>query len=256
MALEYFDAAGTATSDGVFIPITDLPGLLSTELAAAEPAAKKMARSIYAVMKQLFTILNPTSFNKLGVTISRAEASGGFGLSNKTYTLGVQYLANISADTVGMLPIPTIGANSGVGDFAVIDLFPNAAKVAAAGAVAGAGILIQTADLVGYGSPSHASLNIASGQDNRSWLAALMNWLTSTISVRSTTVSSAFTAVSRGTPANATLPANATDTTNPTTGLLTSDLTKTFSSSISYSITIQLIDDEATDSFDVNVATA
>ena len=257
MSFEYFDAAGTSTNDGVFIPISDLPGLTAAELAAGESEAAKQARATFSTIKSIYGTLSPSAFSKLGFTVANTETSAGVGLKNRSYSVSTQYLSDIENSTVTMIPVPASGANSGVGDFAFVDLFPNAVKVAAAGAVSDAGVVISTADLVPYGSPAHASLDITAGQDNRFYLAALINWLVDGgLSVRSASTASAIATVSRGTPANAILAAEATAATDPTTGIDAADLSKLFITSITYSLTIQTIDDIDSETFDVNVVTA
>lgn len=254
MAFEFFDAAGAATANGLFIPIADLPGLTAAELAPGDGQVL-LGRSVFGLLKKIYSSLSPSAFNKLGVAVGNSETRPGTLLTNRTYTYQASYVSNLSTNSITQIPVAGIGVNSGLGKIALSSIFPAAAKVAAAANTPGAGVLIPTADLVPYGGPLHAALDVSAGQDNRNYLAALFNWMCAgnNLQVRATGLPSAIIAATRGNPTAGTLPANATATSNPTTGLFIEDIPLIFVSQVTYSITVQTIDNLATETFDVIV---
>jgi hypothetical protein len=256
MAIVTFNAAGTSTNAGIFIPIADLPGVTSSELNPANSAPSTQANAVFGLLKQVYSVISPSSFAALGYSVGNSEAKPGVGLTTRTYSLTAQYLSDLNALSVAPIPVPGSGSNSGVGKFSITDVFPSAALVAASGSVSGAGIVIETSPLNNYGAPLQASLNPVSGQDNRNWFAALFNWMTDgglTARVPGTTTS-AITAANRSTPSAASLPVNATASSNPTTGITSSQLNSIVVNSITYTISIETIDNQSSDSFSVNVA--
>lgn len=249
---EFFEGADTATAEGVYIPIANLPGVVAGEFADIESVQKKESKLIYAVLNKIFS---DGLASALGIALNTPTIVGQSGtLSSKAYTITAQYYADIENQVVNVLPVPTIGTQVGVGDVAMTDLFATSAKVAASGAVAGEGVVIPTALLVPYGSPAHASLNLA--VDNRDYLIALIRYMISEADTRSATVASAITAKSIGAVVGLTLPAVAYDATNPTTGIEEAKLNKINTFSRAFNITIQRIENESAQTFDVNVVTA
>lgn len=252
--LEYFDATGAVVADGVFIPQSDLLGITADELEVADE--DKESKAALSLLNVLYETLSPPAFDSLGWAVSKGNpVSAGQDLINQGYNLTLTYAADHGAGTVGQLPIPTTGANLDVGKFGIVDLFPNAAKVAAAANTSGAGIVIPSAELEAYGAPAHAAVTIAAAEDNRDWLAALVNYLAVMTTVRSAVDASAVTARSRGSATGITPPANFTDATNPTTGLTAADLPSYSFFTVAYAMTFQLLLDQPNQTFDVNNVT-
>lgn len=252
---EFFDAGGGNTvAAGVFIPVSDLPGIEAAELEAADP--DKQSKVALSLITQMYAILSPPAFDSLGWAVSKGQpSSAGQDLVNQSYNLTISYAANHGSSTVGQLPPATIGANADVGKFGIIDLFPNATKEAAAAAVS-AGVLIPTSELANYGGPADPAISIAAGEDNRDWLAALSNYIVLASTKRTVDDASAITSASKGSATGITPPAVWTDDTDPTTGLIAADLPKYSFFNVSYSITFQLLLDQLSQTFDVNHATA
>lgn len=252
--LEYFDAVGAVVADGIFIPASDLLGVLDEELEAAdEDKESKVALSLLNV---LYETLSPPSFDSLGWAVSKGNpTSAGQDLINQSFSLTVTYAADHGAGTLGQLPIPTTGANLDVGKFGIVDLFPNAAKVAAAANTTGAGVLIPTTELEAYGSPAQAGITVGAGEDNRDWVSALIHYLATQTTLRSGVDASAVTARSRGSATGITPPAIWTDATNPVTGLAAADLPMFSFFSTAYAMTFQLLLDQPNQTFDVNNVT-
>jgi hypothetical protein len=253
MNFEFVPVAGNAVNDGVFLPIASLPGLTAAELAVGESDNTKQGKSVYAVLNQLYAILSATTFNALGFSAAKASPSGvGTDLLNQNFSFTSQKLINFNNDTVGDIPVPTSGANLGLGKFSIADIFAGAVVVAAAGAVAGAGIIIPTSLLTPYTSLTQAGLVVSGVSDNRNWFAALFDYLGNDLITRSSTIASAVTARSASTISASAIPAAYTDATAPTSGILTADLPARGLVGKSYSVTIQLKLNQASQTFDVN----
>lgn len=249
---EYFETDGTAVAAGVFIPISDLIGISAGEFADSQSVATKDAKLAYS-LANIFT--NGDLASALGLSaIANNIAGQSAVLSSKSYSFTVQYYADQESDVVDVLPLPIIGNQVGVGEVAFEDLFPNSVKVAASGATVGEGVLIPTSLVNDFGAPLQASLNLAN--DCRSYIGALIRYMISVIPVRSASVASAITAKALNPTTGVTLPAIATDATNPTTSINSADLPKLDFFSKTMTFTIQRIENESTQSYDVNVATA
>ncbi|PNW40086.1 UNVERIFIED_CONTAM: hypothetical protein BEN50_15055 [Euhalothece sp. KZN 001] len=256
MALEFFEGAVTSpsgASDGVFIPISDLPGVVAGEFANSDGTELKTAK---AILGAFYALNNNRPSNALGLTINRNTNSGGLDLTNNSFTLTPQFYIDHETKQMDALPLPTSGDNSGVGGVSIQDIYPNAEKVAADGAISGEGFLIPSIDIEPFGAPDHASLDITA--DQRLWFLGLGQWLTtdSSILVRQASQASAITARSRGGTTAVTLPPVATEQSNPTTGLSASDLNKISVVSHALAITVQTKMNQETQTFDVNVVTA
>lgn len=255
LAFEYFDAAGNAVADGVFIPVAALPGVVAAELAAAQSVALKEGKALLAILNQMFNILSPTTFLKLGFAITKGIPAGSAAdIVNLTFTATWQKMVNLDADTTSMIPVPTVGASLGLGDFAVEDVFPGAAKVAAGGAVAGAGVVVNTSGLTPYSSLTHAGLNTAAGQDNRAWFAALFDHLAASVTVRDELNQSAVTAAALGGVDAADIPDAFVAATDPTSGILAAEVNSRGLVTRTNSYTIQLQLSQTAQTFDVRVA--
>lgn len=226
MAIQIFPSTGgTASFNGVLIPATDLVagGIQSdTEFADAVAANLKRDKALLAIAEvSTAFIANLAAGLSLGLSVTRPNTS----TLSWTYSLTYQAYELLSSSTgLAPLPVPVSGANSGIGDFAITDIFPNAEKVASGATVSESGVLIESASLARYDAPAHASLSVSG--DNRDWLAALFRWIgndATAFPTRSTTEASAVTAKSVTAPTTFTLPTAATATTNPTTAIANAD---------------------------------
>lgn len=256
MALEFFEssvASPSGASDGVFIPVSDLPGVVAGELADAEPVNTKVAK---ALLGAFYGIVNNLPNNGLGVSASRATNSAGLDLTNVSFTISPQIYVDYENKTFDALPVPTKGSNNGIGQIAISDIFTNAEKVDSDGAISGEGFLIPSAEIKVYGSPSHA--NLAPATDIRLWLKGFAQWVSvdDSIPVRSGTEASAITSKIRSNANTVILPPAATDADNPTTGFESADLNKIAVLSHNFQVTIQVKLNQETQTFDTNVVTS
>lgn len=245
MALQFFDVAGgTASFDGIFIPVANLPGVTASELATAE-GTKRISRVVAALLEQIYTVLSPTNFRKLGFAVTKTNPSVVGNSLSITYGTTIQRLSNTGSGTTTMIPVPTTGTNSGQGDFALFDVFSGSTIVDSADVIAGAGVILPYSELQGYGAPQWSGLDIGGGEDNRDLLAAIISYLhdSADVIVRTNSVLSAVTNRSVSAPQLVVMPSTAYFTAvtnvNPTTGLSTSDIDINAIFSRTYSMTVQ-----------------
>lgn len=259
MLFEYGDAAWEASFSGVFIPVANLPGATSAEFDGAVDAEIKEGQAVFSLCKQIIKVVTATNFlttqnstNKLGVSYTLAETIPGVALKNKAYTFSFSKLIDFSDNTLSVIPVASAGTQSGLGDFSIVDLFSGAAKVASGEDTSGAGILINSSTLASYGALAHASVVLAN--DARQWLESLLfSIFDGGVTVRATGVESAFPSVPTKTFTTLTIPAAATQTTNPITGIVAADLNKLSAITVSYGVTIQTIENE-NETISINVA--
>ncbi|ANV84619.1 hypothetical protein AWQ21_09615 [Picosynechococcus sp. PCC 7003] len=258
MALTFFESSvsaggGNGVPAGLFLPIADLPGVVAGEFADAQSQATKESKAALAIANAIHDYLSANSADIVGMTSTRAKASVSDILDNLTFSFACQYVADLETETVGQIPLPASGANSGVGGFALDDLFANAAEVAEEDAITGEGVVIPYADLVEYGGSDPAAIT---GVDNRDFVAAMIRAFPAIVPVRSASVASGVTSISQAAGTTFTLPAAATAETDPTTGLTAADLPKIAALQFTTSWTVQVALDQAAQTFDVNVVTA
>lgn len=222
MAIQIFSSAGgTASFNGIFVPRADLaPGGLSadTELDAGVAANIKRDKALYALTYVVAsTVSSLAALDALGISAAVPTLSS----ISHTTTLTVQRYVKESSDAkLAPIPVPATGANLGRGDIAFTDVFPNATKIANAGAVAGAGVLIEAAPLVSYGAADYATLNL--GTDSRQVFYAMFKDMatdSTNYPTRSATEASAVTARAVGTSTEVALAPALIDATDPTSGL-------------------------------------
>ncbi len=254
MAFEFLASGDAAGADGIFFPASDLPGVDAAELTGADSDALKQGKATMALVEAL--VLGLAAAAPLGLTVSKASPAGaGANLFNQGYTMQWQKLVNLSDNSLGMIPLPTAGANAGNGGVAVADLYPNAATLAAGAAAPADGISIPAAELASYGAPAFSGLNLAAGQDNRSVLAALFEVLSSS-ETRSATVESAITTAAKSTPASSAIPAALTAATDPTSGIAAADAPQRSLLSRNNTVSVQVELNPETQSFDARSVTA
>ena len=259
MVLTFFDGAvaaggGNGVLAGLFIPVADLPGVSGGEFAAGESQATKEGKALLAMSNAVFDYYTANSANIVGLLATRAKASASDSLDNLTFTFQHQYVAKLSDGSFGQIPLPTAGANSGVGGYAIQNIFAAAVDVAAEGAISGEGVVIPYADLADYGGSAPAA--ISNGNDNRDLVAAMSRAIASLVTIRDASNASAVTVATQATSSSFTLAAAATAAADPTTGLVAGDLPKISTTQMSTSYTIQVALNQSAQTFDVNVVTA
>lgn len=188
LGFEFATASGTATAAGIYIPVADLWNVSGAELGAADV----QSRVIYGLLEVLANPDGPMSAvaDKLGFASTYPNPTGAAtNVVNQVYTMTVNMVADLSDNTIDVLPTPV----SGVGAITIDDVFPNAEVVAASGAIGGAGIVIPTAVLEDFGGPAHADLDVT--EDSRSWFNALVLYLAANATLRTADTASAVVAV-------------------------------------------------------------
>lgn len=257
MALTFFESSVSAGASngvpaGLFLPIADLPGVVAGEFADSETQATKESKAALAIANAIHTYVSANSADIVGMTSTRAKASVSDSLDNLTYSFACQYIADLETETVGQIPLPASGANSGIGGFAIDDLFANAAEVAAEGAISGEGVVIPYADLADFGGADPAAIT---GVDNRDFVAAMIRSMPDLLPIRTASVASGVTTTTRPAGTTFTLAPAATAETDPTTGIAAADLPKLGLLQFTTSWTVQVALDQAAQTFDVNVVT-
>jgi hypothetical protein len=251
LGLEQFAASGSAVAAGLYIPVADLPGVTASELDGTPTGAEK---AMFAILNAVYNTLSPSNFDKLGFSVAKPNPTGvAPDTINQNYTLTNQMMVDLSTLSVDQVPVPVAGANSGVGDIPLTAVFAGAASVAAAGAVAGAGIVIPNTEVSAYAGSAAAT---ALAGDGRQYLASLMAYLVGKSNVRDASIASAVISKSRSAATGFTPPANWTQAVDPITGIASADLPTLAFFSITYSVTIQMVLNQATQTFDVNVVTS
>ena len=252
---QYLSASGTAAVDGVYVPVSNLPGVLASELATTESTPAKAGKVLLALLNRIFDVLSPSSFGKLGFTVVKSAPAGvGPDIFNQTFTFGWQKIVNLDNNVVEQIPVPTTGANTGVGKFSILDVFPNATKVAANDSISGAGVVIPTSALTPYTSLTHSNLTISTSSDNREWFASLFDHLAIDADVRSPTQQSAIITATASQIGALPIPASFTQATNPVSGILPADLPRRGLIVRTLTYTIQCVINQTSQTFDVNVA--
>ncbi|MCA2716593.1 MAG: hypothetical protein IM485_02110, partial [Microcystis sp. M169S2] len=231
---DYYDQPGTASSAGVFIPRDNIAGLVENEeLNIYQP---DIIRDCKFLSGFLTTLESSVSFNTaLGLSIEKSNPIGGAGgVFNQIFSINIAESVDYSTRIFYSIPTPIIGANVGLGALKIIDVFPNAASVSNQGAISTAGILIPHSELTFYGTNSQNP-----NSDSRQWFAAVIRYLFDKITIRENTTNEPFSALIGKTLGNFnrfSLPTNALDSSNPTTGLNPAKVIDTYSRIIEFNI--------------------
>ncbi len=249
---------GNATADSISIPQVDLAsfGVTVPEMTADDTG---IARALWGFFK---AVQSEDLSAALGVTKPALPPVSNVAslFDNRSYSLTTQKYIDFQNGSNGVIPLPTVDSNSGVGGFALTDIFPNAVKVAANDPVANAALLIQSADLTSIISTiTHAGIDITSGQDNRELLATIYESLANELSVRNTSTASAFISLNRGSLSQVqTIPPAYIASNDPTSGLNRNNALNGQVGIFSKTTTlvIQTEDNLANESIDVRVVTA
>lgn len=207
-------------------------------------------RAIFAMLKAL---QNPTLQGVVGITrTALGQTLVGQNLINNTFSWSFDRLANLSANTVGQIPLPTVGSNSGNGGFALADIFAALdVRVVANNTAVTDALIMPLSDLtpLGYTAPV-GSLDPLG--DDRLFYRALFQYLTSSsqFAVRVQGTLSSITTRTVSSVSLVGLPANATAETNPTTGVNPADTVAVLRQN--YTVTFQQRINQATDAVDIN----
>lgn len=216
MAVSFFESSAVAGVDGLFIPISDLPGITSSELATGEPSPKKHSKLLFSLLDKLYSNYNPLH---LGFYISKLKPTISGNFVNQSFAIKTQVVVDTINDSLEVIPVPSTGDNSGIGDFSLTDYLPGATILDAIDTTGSAGVLFPIADLALHGYNA-----VGLTTDDRKILFALISLITysNDFAIRSTSpaVSSAIITKSAGIISFVELPTNSYAATNPTTGLL------------------------------------
>lgn len=215
-----FAQAITADTDngvipGVFIPISDLQGITSGELADDQADILREGKVLYGLVNQLFTKL--TAISPLGiVSIAKGSPSGtGTNRFTESVSFITQWVQDYSTRSFYPVPLPSGQA----GKASIADIFPNASLVDTDGAISGAGILFSHSLANTYGAVTPSSVTA----DSRDWIFSIMHAAIAESTLRTSSVASAITNrtnLLNNRVAGLAIPTAYYDATNPTSGIL------------------------------------
>lgn len=245
--------AANGVKAGVYVPIANLPGIQADELADSEAANVKESKVLKAVAHALYAAISKENSGLLGLSAAASSGANSFTQFELTYTFTVQYLGNIPGKEISQIPLPTKGSNMMSDKQSIKEVFPNASVVADDGAISGEGIVIETSTFSGYEDIAVTAVDSA---DDRDYLGALIRTLPNFTAQRSEITASAMTSFSLLDATTTFLDADATDETNPTTGIDPDDLSKIAPISLTTSLSIEVLANYVTEKFDVNVVTS
>lgn len=257
--ISFHDASGTALTDGIFLPLATLPGILSNELADAEPNHLKYSKAVNAIAETLFSVISPANFEgSISLAATKLQPAGaGLNQINQSFSFSFSKVLDLKNQEILEIPEPTTGTNNGLGAVDFTDIFPLSEKVTTGGAIGGAGIVISTSLLIPYSSITHSALTIDGTTDNREAISALIMFLGNASLIRSTTQASGITTRTvQATPTIGAIPAAFTALPNPTSGILAADtlvralITRTVTITFNYAL------NSTTQTFDLRSVTA
>lgn len=219
--LEIFPTSANAINSGVFIPLTNLVGMVGGDLS--ETGVILEGKLTYAFLNSLFESFSQSP--PLGFPDVEKSDPTGTGLQqySEAVTLRIQRFIDLRDGSVFVPPKPTIGSYSGQGGKTLDDIWDGASLVTAGQNPGDAGVLIPNSWITGWGGDIPSFVDT----DSRSWLAAFILAINHTIAVRSTTVASAIirkTNPAAIRPTGPAIPAEFYDPTNPTSGIIPDDL--------------------------------
>jgi hypothetical protein len=255
MAFSIITSSANLAADSITIPLSTLDSFgLSSGERANTPA--DVQRAIFSALKAIQSE-SFTSVVGLAKPGAPTQANPAVNLLNNTFSLTQTLVADLTAqpNTIGLIPLPTAGTNNGIGGIGVADVFAGAAAQASGTSVTNV-LAIPKADLSPFGFAPANGTNFASGDDDRNFFSALLQYLATSndIALRTATVSSSVVARSLTAPGAGTLPANATAATNPTTGISADSRVLPIAST--FTITFQQAINQVNETVDINFVTA
>lgn len=243
----YYDQSGTASSAGIFIPRNNIAGLVDDEeLNIYQPVIIKDCKFLSGFL----TTLESSVFvnTALGLSIEKSNLIGGAeGVFNQVFSINIAESVDYSTRSFYSIPIPIIGANVGLGALKIVDVFPGAVSVSNQEAISTSGILIPHSELTFYGASSQNPNN-----DSRQWFTAIIRYLFDKITIRENTTIEPFSALIGKTLGNFnrfSLPTNALDSSNPTTGINSEKVIDIYSRIIEFNI--QYVLNEKNQNFEI-----
>lgn len=245
--------AGNGVKAGIYVPIGDLPGIETGELASSVADNIKESKILESVCNALYNAITVNEDGLLGFTAELANTGNGINLIETTFSFTVQYLANIADNEVTQITLPTKGTNVKTDKQSIKQIFPNATVVADDAAITGEGIVIETSTFSDF---EDVAVTAATDADDRGYIAALIRSLPDFTMARDAIQASAITTATKLDGFSTTLDPDATDDTNPTTGVMTDDLPFIIPITLSTTLSVESLLNRSTQKFDVNVTTA
>ena len=244
MSLEFLESGDAVTQDGLAIPISNLPMVNVGEFVAGESTGSKEGTAMLGFGLALDNFYQGVS-NLLGFTFTKGTVITS-NLVTFTFSLLFEKYGNQRDGTYKYIPVPTTGANSGVGGVNIDSVFPNAEVVSATDVIGTDTtfneecVVISNSDIANYSNSEVGAI----GVDKRNWFSGVFQALKDIVTLRSTNNASAITATSN--PNNfstLTLPTTYYSTNDPLSDIPASDISGKLSTNqktVSYSVQVQL----------------
>ncbi len=225
-------ACGNGVVEGLFVPITNLPGIQSSELTDSSKE-RKIALSF---ANKIYNGLNAIA-DKLGLALVKSTPVGaGNDLIDQNFQYLIQYMINWSSGEVSELPLPTTNTGKIYLEQA---LGTGITFVTNEGGVPSAGILIPNSMIRSANGVIPSDTRAA---DARSYLSSLVHCFVMDLDTATSVILN-----SKSNPAGIT--ANATFL--ATNGVLSADLNYRSFFSLTYNLTLRLKLNQETQTFDV-----
>jgi hypothetical protein len=138
----YFPEVGSnATSKTLLIPVSDLPMIEAPELGSDQGIDLRIGKILLAIGTALqeYTAAN----NPLGFTVTKTRATFSADRDNVQFNLSVNRIASMIENSFEPYPVPSEGANTGIGGFTLQDIFPNAFIINSGNLVESLGVGIE-----------------------------------------------------------------------------------------------------------------
>jgi hypothetical protein len=234
----YLDAvpegAGNGVRAGVFLPLASLPGIQDADEIDDLKRESKVVYAIATLIHERLSLLP----NKLSLATARSTPTGvGENRINQSFSLTSQFWVDFHTQQIGQIPYN--GSNYGLVSIAAV--FPDASFVVNEGQIIGPGVVIPFETLQEVGGSTFNQTTV----DARNFINALYHSMVNELAVGGSIV-----AVSRGAVVGFVPPANFTGT-NAITGLTPEQLETSGFFSMTYGLTVQLLLDQATQTFDI-----
>lgn len=236
---------------GIFIPVSDLPGVEAAELDEANADAKD--KGVMAFVYRVWEFLNQPAASPLGMSLARGNLlAQGQDLVRQQFTFTTTIANKLDSGTVGLLPVPSTGANAGVGRVALNAIFPNMIDGSAGLNDVPAGIVIATPGNFADTLTPGASVSTQS----RPWLTSFFMALGTESQIRSGTEASGIVTRSLSNAVGQAPLAAWTQANDPTTGLVAADLPKYKFYNLTVASTFEKKLNFTAQTFDLNRVTA
>jgi hypothetical protein len=255
--IQVINGSVPASDNGVFIPFSAVKGLDVSEVDPSNTGiseAVRQSKCLYAVLDRIAEyVLDPAS-KVLGLTATKGNLTGASASTfNVPYSFSSSNLLYVVDGSLRDIPVPTVGASSGVGKVLLTTLFASANYLAVGDSNQSSGIFFPENEINQFFDKGSRN-GFDPVTDCRSWLFGILEAASQYPGLtRATGVQSAFTVRTVATAGAAAIPAAMIAATNPTSGIAAADALKYALFNRSYNFTVQFALNAAAQTYDVAV---